>query len=68
MPSNEAEHSSENLEEWEQSSDSRSARVTVEQYRQACVPRRMDLPQVQTKTVEHALQETEDYHRSHFAL
>lgn len=68
MPRNEAEHSSENLEEWEQSSGSRSLRVTVEQYRQDCAPRPMDLPQVQTKTVERALQEAEDYHKSHFAL
>lgn len=68
MTSNEAEHSSENLEEWEQSSGSRSLKVTVEQHRQACAPRCMDLPQVWMMMVERAPQETQDYHKSHFAL
>lgn len=68
MPSNEAEHSSWNADKWEQSSGSRSLRVTSEQYREASSPQHMDLPQVQIMTVERAFQGTEYDHKSHFAL
>lgn len=64
MPSNEAKHSSWNAEKWEQSSGSRSLRVAFEQYRESSAPQHMDLPQVQTMTVERAFQGTEYYHKS----